>query len=104
VQIYPEWSTPHYVTKLGSEAGVFIRVGSTNRQADPAIIAELKRNAGTESYDEYPVPKLKPDILDTGLAADLFAGIRSLNTQDLATLKLTTVHRGRTVPTVAGRK
>lgn len=102
VHIYPEWTSPHYVSKLGPESGVFIRVGSTNREADPAIIAELKRNAGTESYDEYPVPQLNPDDLDISIAKKLFDGIRAFGPRDLRTLKLTTTHRGRTVPTVGG--
>lgn len=101
VHIYPEWTSPHYVSKLGPESGVFIRVGSTNREADPAIIAELKRNAGTESYDEYPVPQLSPDDLDISIAKKLFDGIRAFGPRDLRTLKLTTTHRGRTVPTSA---
>jgi len=102
VHVYPEWTIPHYVAKLGAEDGVFIRIGSTNRQADPAIIAELKRNAGTESYDEYPVPQLRQDALDIGIATELFDGIRAFRPRDLHTLKLTTTHRGRTVPTVGG--
>ena len=81
---------------------MFVRVGSTNRQADPAIIAELKRNAGVESYDEYPVPELNTEALDFALASRLFGDIRKLTRRDLQTLKLTRSHRGRIAPTVAG--
>jgi ATP-dependent DNA helicase RecG len=102
VHVYPAWSAPHYLTKLGPESGVFVRVGSTNRQADPAIIAELKRNAGVESYDEYPVPELNTDTLDFALAAHLFGDVRKITRRDLQTLKLTRSHRGRIAPTVAG--
>lgn len=102
VQIHPEWSTPHFLTTLGPDKGVFVRVGSTNRHAEPSIIAELQRNAGTQSYDEYPVPKLSDDALDLEMAASMFAGIREIGASDLQPLKLVTVHRGRMVPTVAG--
>jgi len=102
IHAYPAWSAPHYLTKLGPEAGVFVRVGSTNRQADPAIIAELKRNAGVESYDEYAVPELNTEALDFALASSLFADVRKITRRDLQTLKLTCSHRGRIAPTVGG--
>ena len=102
VQVYPEWTTPHFVAKLGPEAGVFVRVGSSNRQADAAIIAELKRNAGISSYDEQPVPQMDGEALDFELAAALFEGIRAIRRRDLQTLKLTVAHRGRLVPTIGG--
>ena len=34
-------SLPHYLEHLGPEAGVFVRLGSTNRRADMAQIAEM---------------------------------------------------------------
>jgi len=102
LRIHPEWTTPHYVKKLGPERGVFIRVGSSNRQADPSIIAELKRNVGNQSYDEYALPNLELDSLDFELAVELFSGIRRLTRRDMQTLKLARAHRGRIVPTVGG--
>jgi len=36
VEIPPSPNRPHYVAKLGLEAGAYIRVGSSNRRADPA--------------------------------------------------------------------
>jgi ATP-dependent DNA helicase RecG len=102
VHVYPAWSAPHYLAKLGPESGVFVRVGSSNRQADPAIIAELKRNAGVVSYDEYPVPELNTDSLDFALASSLFVDVRKITRRDLQTLKLTCSHRGRIAPTVGG--
>ena len=30
---------PHHITRLGPEAGVYVRLGSTTRQADPALVA-----------------------------------------------------------------
>ena len=36
LEIPPSPNRPHYVAKLGLEAGAYIRVGSSNRRADPA--------------------------------------------------------------------
>ncbi|WP_371808376.1 helix-turn-helix domain-containing protein [Advenella sp. EE-W14] len=43
VEVFPSSSRPHYFKKQGPEQGVYVRLGSTNRQADPALIAELQR-------------------------------------------------------------
>ena len=43
VQVYPSPSRPHYLKGAGIEAGVFVRVGSTNRRADDEMVAELRR-------------------------------------------------------------
>ena len=45
VEVYPSPSRPHYIKALGFPAGVYVRVGSTNRQADAAVVAELQRVA-----------------------------------------------------------
>lgn len=45
IQIYPSSNLPHHVKRLGPEQGVFVRVGSTNRKADPDLIEELRRFA-----------------------------------------------------------
>ena len=37
-RVYPSAVRPHYLVRLGPEAGVFVRVGSTNRRADAAQI------------------------------------------------------------------
>jgi predicted HTH transcriptional regulator len=43
VQVFPSNTRPHYIERLGPDAGVFVRVGSTNRRADAVQIEELKR-------------------------------------------------------------
>jgi hypothetical protein len=48
---------PHYVERLGPDDGVFIRVGSTNRKAEPQQIEELKRLNWMSSFDEAGNPK-----------------------------------------------
>ena len=40
----PHWRGPFYLKTDGPENGVYIRLGSTNRQAGPEILAELHRS------------------------------------------------------------
>jgi len=54
VEVYPSGSRPHWLKKEGSNEGVYVRLGSTNRKADRELIAELKRGAEGKSFDEMP--------------------------------------------------
>lgn len=93
---------PHYVSAEGQEQGTYLRLGSTNRQADPSQIAELRRRPTEGTYDEQPMPDLDADAVDFAAVSQQFEGRRALRRQDLATLGLATQHQGRTVPTVGG--
>jgi predicted HTH transcriptional regulator len=86
----------------GPERGVYVRVGSSNRQADSELIAELRRFASGESYDEEPLPDLDSEAIDFRAASELFASKRKLKKTDLDTLRIVTKHQGRKVPTVGG--
>lgn len=46
---------PYYVKSRGLKKGTYIRLGSTNRIADAAILAELKRLGENECFDELQV-------------------------------------------------
>lgn len=102
VQVYPSHVRPHYLKVAGLKNGVFVRVGSTNRRADPEMIKELRRFARGESFDEQPMPELNSEALDFRAASELFAPVRRLKRPDLETLRLVARHQGRTVPTVGG--
>ena len=102
VQVYPSYSRPHYLKSAGPERGVYVRVGSSNRQADRELIAELRRFASGESYDEEPLPDLDSEAIDFRAASELFASKRKLKKTDLDTLRIVTKHQGRRVPTVGG--
>lgn len=102
VQVHPSAGRPHYLKKLGFPEGVFVRVGSTNRRADPALIEEMRRFARQESYDEQPIPELNSEAIDFRVASELFAPQRKLQRADLRTLRLLTKHQGKDVPTVGG--
>lgn len=102
VRVYPSPSRPHFLARKGLERGTYVRVGSTNRQADAALIAEMRRFARGDAFDEQPFPELDSEALDFRAASELFAPVRALSRRDLETLRLVATHQGRKVPTVGG--
>ena len=102
VEIYPSPNRPHHLNRLGSTEGVFVRVGSTNRRADAFLIEEMRRYNQVSSFDERPMPDLNSDAIDFRVASEYFKPIRKLTLQGLQSLKLTTGHQGRIVPTIGG--
>jgi predicted HTH transcriptional regulator len=97
-EIHPSPNRPHYLTKLGPEQGVFIRVGSTNRRADSVFIDEMRRYNQVTSFDEQPILELNSEAIDFRVASEFFKPLRKLNKRSLESLKITTVYQGRTVP------
>ena len=99
VDVFVSGQRPHWLTSEGPEHGVYVRLGSTNRQADHALIAELRRSAEGISFDEMPMPNLTINDLDLHLTHELFSDRRIVDEQALVTLKLLTQYQGRLVPT-----
>lgn len=56
VTVFRGSTPPYYLKDKGKRQGTFIRVGSTNRLADEAIIAELERRKRNISFDSEVVP------------------------------------------------
>ena len=79
-----------------------MRLGSTNREADAALIAELARRTSIETFDEQPVPDMSSEAIDFAAASQCFAERRPLRRRDLEALGRVSRHQGRTVPTVGG--
>jgi ATP-dependent DNA helicase RecG len=102
VIVHPSPSRPHHLKREGAEQGSYVRVGSSNRRADAALIAEMRRYALGESFDEQPLPELDSEAIDFRAASESFAPARVLKRGDLGTLRLLTRHQGRNVPTVGG--
>ena len=102
VEVYPSGSRPHWLRKEGSEEGVYVRLGSTNRKADRELIAELKRGVEGKSFDEQALPDRTVDDLDFGAATTCFERHRKLVKKDLESLRLVARHQGHLVPTVGG--
>jgi ATP-dependent DNA helicase RecG len=58
IEVYLSNSRPHYLRSEGAESGVYVRLGSSNRQADRELIGELRRSSQGISFDEMPMPDL----------------------------------------------
>ncbi len=102
VEVFPSALRPHWLKSLGIERGVLVRVGSTNRPADGALAAELRRSALNLSYDEEPMPEINPEALDLRVASGLLAVSREWNESRAETLNLLVRHQGKLVSTVGG--
>ncbi|MCP9927619.1 helix-turn-helix domain-containing protein [Cyanobium sp. CH-040] len=102
LQVHPSPSRPHHLIREGPAAGVYVRVGSTNRRADAELIEELRRFSRGDGFDEQPMPGLSSEDLDFRAASESFAPFRSLRRRDLEILRLVCDHQGRMVPTVGG--
>jgi len=99
VEVFLSGLRPHYLKAEGPENSVYVRLGSTNRQADRELVAELRRTAEGIAFDELPMPELTVDDLDFGATKTLFGGDREPGKEELITLKLLTHEQGRLVPT-----
>lgn len=93
---------PHYLQRLGPENGVVISAGSANRRPEALQIGELKRWNGMDSFDEQAMGDLKSEALDFRAASEFFAPYRKLTPKAWSTLRVTTEHQGRQVPTIGG--
>lgn len=98
-EVFLSNSRPHFLRAEGAETGVYVRLGSTNRQADRELVAELHRSAEGVAFDELPMPTLSADDLDLKTAGELFKGRRELDEHGLLTLKLLRREQGGLVPT-----
>jgi ATP-dependent DNA helicase RecG len=102
VEVHPSPSRPHHLSSIGLEAGVLVRLGSTNRRADPELVAEISRQAVGRSYDETPMPGYDLTALDLGEAARFLGLSRPVRTEELETLHVLTGYVDRVVPTIGG--
>ncbi len=102
VEVYPSSIRPHHVVREGEAHGTYVRVGSTNRRADAALIEELRRFSRSRCFDEQPMPELSSEAIDFRAASGSFAPSRRLERRDLLSLGILTRHQGRLVPTVGG--
>lgn len=99
VKVFLSGSRPHWLKAEGPETGVYVRLGSTNRQADRELIAELRRSVEGIGFDELPMTGLTLEDLDLTAMKSLFHNQRELGENDLLTLRLLTQEQGRLVPT-----
>ena len=100
-EVFPSPRRPHRVRAEGAN-GVYVRVGSTNRRADPPLVDEMRRFANRQAYDEEPLPQLRSEAVDFRAASEWFAPKRKLRRSDLDMLRLVARDQARKVPTVGG--
>lgn len=99
----PHSFAPFYLKAKGENGGVYVRLGSTNRVADAALIAEIKRLKEHNSYDQSPDMKLTPEDLNFDLARTLFSALNKPFTKATAkTLELLIDYQGGQYPTRGG--
>ncbi|OLO77536.1 AAA family ATPase [Actinomyces oris] len=91
---------PHYITRQGPEAGVYVRLGSTTRQADPALVAELERNARGIAFEDLREPRAALEDLDLEVLSKLRG--RNTSVADLLARGLAVKQGDQIVPTNAG--
>lgn len=91
---------PHYIKSQGIAAGVYVRLGSTTRVADPALVAELERSARGIAFEDLPEPRASVTDLDLGALGELRR--RATSRKDLIALGLAVKHGDKVVPTNAG--
>ena len=91
---------PHYITRQGPEAGVYVRLGSTTRQADSALVAELERNARGIAFEDLREPRATLEDLDLEVLSKLRG--RNTSVADLLARGLAVKQGDQIVPTNAG--
>lgn len=91
---------PHFMKDQEPQDGVYVRLGSSTRQADPALVAELERNARGVAFEDLPEPRATLEDLDLEGLSELRG--RRTGVDDLLALGLAVKHGGEIVPTNAG--
>lgn len=91
---------PHYLKAQGIDGGVYVRLGSTTRRADQALVAELERTARGVAFEDLPEPRASLEDLDLALLGELRGRATTVN--DLVVLGLAVSYGKRVVPTIAG--
>ena len=102
VHVFASSSRPHFLKRKGRERGVYLRVGSSNRRADPAQTDEIERAAHGRTFDEEPLAGMSSEAIDFRAASECFAERRKLTRGDLRSMGILTHEQGRLVPSVGG--
>jgi predicted HTH transcriptional regulator len=94
---------PYYISNKGIENGTYLRIGSTNRQIDKEIIAELERQKNDISYDSEICYQATVSELDLTAFKKLYEekAKEKLTDNVLKKLKLVVSEQGNNLPTNA---
>ena len=92
------WRGPFYLKSEGSEQGVYIRLGSTNRKAGPEILAELNRFILGVSFDQMPCGETDENNLELKQVQSVFQSVnKPIDKEKLETLGLIVSYAGKKV-------
>jgi len=97
------WPGPFYIKSEGNENGVYIRLGSSTRQAGPEFIAEMKRQQSNQTFDQLPCPDHSIQALDVSFIQEKCKKFgREIKEQQLLSLGILTPFAGRNVVSNGG--
>lgn len=90
---------PYYAKAKGLKKGTYIRLGSTNRLADAAILAELKRLGENECFDEMPTTGCSIEDLDLDAIKACFKKVgKKFETSKAISLHLYLKKQSKSIP------
>jgi predicted HTH transcriptional regulator len=99
----PRFPGPFYLRAEGPEAGVYIRVGSTNRRASDAQREEMRRLATAQAFDERPCLGTTLGDVDLKAIETTFRAVgREIGDPDLETLGILVRHGDECIPSNGG--
>ena len=103
VKVYRGSMPPYHLKDKGKLRGTYIRVGSTNRQADETIIAELERRKRNISFDSELVMDKPANELNIKSLREVFKEKtdENLEVHVLRKLELVKEVQGKEYPTIA---
>ena len=91
---------PYYLKHYGKEAGVYVRLGATNRQASIEMVYELERQRVHQSFDEQIAWETPLGSLDLTPLQKAFNKIgKTLDHAKLLSLKLIKIEQDKEYPT-----
>jgi ATP-dependent DNA helicase RecG len=102
VEVFLSGIRPHFLKSEGLQGGTYVRLGSTNRKADPQLIAELQRGIAGVSFDALAMPDLSLEDLDLQAIHQDFEGRKSIGEKTLQSLRILVRNQGSLVPTRGG--
>lgn len=91
---------PHYLKSKGLDSGCYVRLGSTNRQADAPLIADIERSVRGIRYEDLTDKQATMADLDVSVLPPVDG--RPVSDADLVPLGLARREGGSLVPTNAG--
>ena len=97
------WFGPFFLKSEGRAHGVYVRLGSSTRQAGPEFIAEIERAGQGLSFDRLARPELSIDDLDSGIIQKAFERVgQKITEQKLLSLGVLVPYGNRLVPSNGG--